>query len=357
MMVLGISGCAALVLAAFGIKDSISDVMKMQYEEIQVFDMGIMTKDAMDESNRKEIENCFGEYSSEYAMVQESSMDLVTEDSTKSVSLVVFEQSEGFEKFIDMHTKKDEQIPLPAYGEAVLTYKIADRFGIEIGDSITLRDEDYQEFTVKVSGIMQNFVGNYVYVNPETYESRRNREPAYKTIYLNVKDGTDMHQLSADLMKLDMVTSVTINDVERQRFEMMMSALDYIVILVLVCAAALAFIVIYNLTNINITERIREIATIKVLGFYKKETAHYVFRENVLLALVGALVGLGLGKILHAFIMECIQVDMVSFDVRINGISYLYSVLLTLFFALCVNKLMEGKLEKISMTESLKSVD
>ncbi len=357
MMVLGISGCAALVLAAFGIKDSISDVMKMQYEEIQVFDMGIMTKDAMDEANIREIEACFGAYASEYAMVQESSMNLITEDSTKSVSLVVFERSEGFEKFINMHTQKGEQIPLPADGEAVLTYKMADRFGIELGDSITLRDEDYQKFTVKVSGIMQNFVGNYVYVNPETYGSRRNSEPAYKTIYLNVKDGTDMHQLSADLMKLDLVTSVTINDVERQRFEMMMSALDYIVILVLVCAAALAFIVIYNLTNINITERIREIATIKVLGFYKKETATYVFRENVLLALVGALVGLALGKILHAFIMECIQVDMVSFDVRINGISYLYSVLLTLFFALCVNKLMEGKLEKISMTESLKSVD
>ena len=220
-----------------------------------------------------------------------------------------------------------------------------------------MRDEDYQEFTVQVSGIMQNFVGNYVYVNPDTYKNQWKSTPDYKNLYLNVKEGTDMHQLSADLMKLETVTSVTINDVERQRFEVMMSTLDYIVILVLVCAAALAFIVIYNLTNINITERIREIATIKVLGFYKKETATYVFRENVMLAMVGALVGLGLGKILHAFIMECIQIDMVCFDVRINGISYLYSVILTLFFALCVNKLMEGKLERISMTESLKSVD
>jgi len=357
MMVLGISGCAALVLAAFGIKDSIADVMKMQYEEIQVFDMGIMTKDAMDEANREEIEDCFGDFGTDYVLVQESSMDFVTEDLTKAVSLVVFEKSEGFEQFIDMHTQKGDPIPMPSLGEAVISYKIAERFDVKIGDAITLRDEDYQEFTMKVSGIMQNFVGNYVYVNAESYESQRNCEPSYKTIYLNVKDGTDMHQLSADLMKLDLVTSVTINEVERQRFEVMMSTLDYIVILVLVCAAALAFIVIYNLTNINITERIREIATIKVLGFYKKETATYVFRENVLLALVGALVGLGLGKILHAFIMECIQIDMICFDVRINGISYLYSVLLTLFFALCVNKLMEGKLEKISMTESLKSVD
>ena len=357
MMVLGISGCAALVLAAFGIKDSIADVMKMQYEEIQVFDMSVMTKDAMEEEQLKEMETCLGDAVSEYGFIQESSMELVAEDMTKDISLIVFEKQDGFEHFIDMHTMGGETISMPALGEAVITYKMADRFEIEIGDEITLRDEDYHEFKVTVSGIMQNFVGNYLYVNPQTYDAQLGEKPEYKTLYLNVKEGTDMHQLSADLMKLDTVTSVTINEVERQRFEVMMSTLDYIVILVLVCAAALAFIVIYNLTNINITERIREIATIKVLGFYKKETATYVFRENIMLAFVGALVGLGLGKILHTFIMECIQIDMVCFDIRINGLSYLYSVLLTLFFALCVNKLMEGKLEKISMTESLKSVD
>ena len=357
MMVLGISGCAALVLAAFGIKDSIADVMKLQYEEIQVFDMSVMTKDAMEEEQLKEMEICLGDAVSEYGFIQESSMELVAEDMTKDISLIVFEKQDGFEHFIDMHTMGGETISMPALGEAVITYKMADRFEIEIGDEITLRDEDYREFKVTVSGIMQNFVGNYLYVNPQTYDAQLGEKPEYKTLYLNVKEGTDMHQLSADLMKLDTVTSVTINEVERQRFEVMMSTLDYIVILVLVCAAALAFIVIYNLTNINITERIREIATIKVLGFYKKETATYVFRENIMLAFVGALVGLGLGKILHTFIMECIQVDMVCFDIRINGLSYLYSVLLTLFFALCVNKLMEGKLEKISMTESLKSVD
>ncbi|MBR6665924.1 MAG: FtsX-like permease family protein [Lachnospiraceae bacterium] len=357
MMVLGISGCAALVLAAFGIKDSIADVMKMQYEEIQVFDMSVMTKDAMEEEQLKEMEICLGDAVSEYGFIQESSMELVAEDMTKDISLIVFEKQDGFEHFIDMHTMGGETISMPALGEAVITYKMADRFEIEIGDEITLRDEDYREFKVTVSGIMQNFVGNYLYVNPQTYDAQLGEKPEYKNLYLNVKEGTDMHQLSADLMKLDTVTSVTINEVERQRFEVMMSTLDYIVILVLVCAAALAFIVIYNLTNINITERIREIATIKVLGFYKKETATYVFRENIMLAFVGALVGLGLGKILHTFIMECIQIDMVCFDIRINGLSYLYSVLLTLFFALCVNKLMEGKLEKISMTESLKSVD
>ena len=127
--------------------------------------------------------------------------------------------------------------------------------------------------------------------------------------------------------------------------------------MVILCAAALAFIVIYNLTNINITERVREIATIKVLGFFKNETASYVFRENIILTVVGAFVGLGLGKLLHLFIMQCLKVDLVTFDVRIEPISYLYSILLTFLFALCVNAMMTGKLEKISMTESLKSVD
>ncbi len=357
MMVLGISGCAALVLAAFGIKDSIADVMSMQYEEIQIYDMNIMLKEGFNEAQEKQIESVLGTQKEALLPIWQGSMDIMGPEGTKTITVISGKQMEYMNSFVDLHTLKGERIVPPVPGEAVISHKIAENLGIQIGDIVELTDEDFQTIQVKISGIMQNFVFNYIYLHPDTYEQCMGKEIEYNNLYLNVTGETDMHGLSAALMKLDDVTAVTINEVERQRFEAMMSTLDYIVILVLGCAAALAFIVIYNLTNINITERVREIATIKVLGFYKKETATYVFRENILLSLVGALAGLVLGKVFHYFIMECIQIDMISFDVRINAISYLYSVLLTMLFAVCVNKMMEGKLEKISMTESLKSVD
>lgn len=357
MMVLGISGCTALVLAALGLKDSITNVMNMQYEEIQTFDMGIVLSKVPDEKLQEQLDACLESGMKEYALVMEAAVDINTDTETKSLKLVVPQNMEGFGSYIDMHTQKSEAINHPRKGEGVISHKVAKDLDLDVGDMVELQDDEQQVIRITISGIMQNFVANYIYIHPDTYEEQIGQVPPYKSIYLNVKAETDQNQLAAELMKLDDVATVTVNETERESYEKMMSTLDYIIVLVLVCAAALAFIVIYNLTNINITERVREIATIKVLGFYKKETATYVFRENVLLTLVGSLAGLLLGKILHGFIMDCLKVEMVSFDERISGPSYIYSVILTLAFAVCINKLMEGKLEKISMTESLKSVD
>lgn len=182
--------------------------------------------------------------------------------------------------------------------------------------------------------------------------------PTYQTMYLNLSgEKEEAYRLSARLLDVDSVTNVTITEDSQKRFDSMMSSLDYIILLIIGFAAALAFIVLYNLTNINITERIREIATIKVLGFYKKETASYVFRENIALTAIGAVVGLFLGKLFHAYVMSCIHIDIVAFDVRIRPVSYGYSLLLTFVFVWIVNRWMAGKLDRISMTESLKSVD
>ncbi len=357
MMVLGVSGCGALVLAAFGLKDSIASVLEQQYGEIHTYDMNITMKDAFDQDSQNELEKCMGDMLSDYGVVLETSVDLLTEDGNKSLYLVVGREPEQLSNFIDMHTTMDAHIELPDKGEVVITHKIADNYDIQIGDVIEFQDEDYRIIQAKVSGIMQNFVNGYVFIHPDTYTDQIGEEPNYRTAYVHLSDNADSHLLSASLMKLEYVTSVSITEDIKERFASMMTCLDYIVLLVLACAAALAFIVIYNLTNINITERVREIATIKVLGFYKKETVTYVFRENIILTMVGAVVGLGLGKILHRFIMDCIKIDMVIFDVKIEPMSYLLSVGLTMFFAICVNRLMTGKLEKISMTESLKSVD
>ena len=234
--------------------------------------------------------------------------------------------------------------------------KIAERHRLKIGDTICLYDEEQNRIEAVVSGICENYIYNYAYVNAETYKEAMG-ELAFKNIYANVSEDSDVHTAGAAVMKAENVTAVSVNEDMLVRFSSMMSSMNYIVFVVIACAAALAFIVLYNLNNINITERIREIATIKVLGFYKRETNAYVFRENVLLSAFGMALGLGLGYLLHQFVMRQIRVDMIAFHIYVKPVSYLYSAVLTLLFAWLVNLAMGGKLESISMTESLKSVD
>ena len=182
-------------------------------------------------------------------------------------------------------------------------------------------------------------------------------EPEYRSAYVSVKEGLDIHEAAAAISDQDNVLAVSVTGDMRERIGSMMESMNYIVLLIIACAGSLAFIVLYNLTNINITERLREIATIKVLGFYAKETADYVFRENLLLTGMGAVVGLGLGKWLHWFVMYNINLDMVSFKTLIEPVSYLWSFVLTFVFAMFVNALMFFKLERINMAESLKSIE
>lgn len=363
MMVLGISGCTALLVTGFGIKDSIADVASRQFREIQTYDIGISLKEAADGEFAEELEGMEGV--AEYTFAMEKNMDFVSEEGVKSIYLVAGTK-EGMAPFLNLHTTKDEQVQYPGTGEAVITNRLAEDYNVRIGDIITLRDEDLEMFQVKVSGIYENYIYNYVHISEDTWQDMSGEEPERKTVYLNMKvregeesspAGVSAHELSAELMKLKQVSNVTVNADFMERIGNMMASLDIIVVVVIVCAAGLAFIVLYNLTNINITERVREIATIKVLGFYRRETAAYVFRENIMLALMGMALGMVLGHFLHIFVMSEIKVDLMSFDIRVKPMSFVYSGLLTLGFAWCVNKAMEGKLEKISMTESLKSVD
>lgn len=359
MMVIGISGCTALLVTGFGIKDSIADVAGQQFEEIQIFDLNISLKEEMDTDTDEE--NSFTRlletWGDGYCQVHESSMDVVGTDETKTVNLVIMKDDEQIGDYVSLHTAQNEAVAYPQKDEAVISNSVADLFHLKTGDSITLRDNEYKEIELKVSGIFENFVYNYVYINRETYMEHYETEPEYKTLYMNVKDGKDIHEASAALMDYDRVSAVTVNADTMERFDTMMKSLNYIVLLIIICAGSLAFIVLYNLTNINITERIREIATVKVLGFYRNETASYVFRENIVLTAIGALLGLGLGRLLHAFVMSQIQIDMVSFDVHVKPASYVYSLLFTFGFTVIVNLFMSYKLEKIDMAESLKSVD
>ena len=356
MMVIGISGCTALLVTGFGIMDSITDIANQQYEEIQTYDVSVSAKNAAEDTDTDELEKVLASYGASYTQALEETLNLEIDGTVKSINLVVMKNPGEMDSFLSLHTEEKEKIPYPQEGEAVISEKIADSYNIAVGDEIYLYDESRNEIKAVVSGICQNFVYNYVYIAPETYESHK-ENAEYKTFYVHLPKEEDLHQAGAALMNVENVTSVTINEDVRARFETMMGSMDYIITVIIVCAALLAFIVLYNLNNINITERIREIATIKVLGFYKKETASYVFRENTVLTAIGCAVGLLLGKWLHAFVMAQINIDMISFDVRVTGISYIYSILLTFVFSWVVNRLMSGKLNKINMAESLKSVD
>lgn len=358
MMVIGISGCTALLVMGFGVRDSVVAVADQQYEEIQLYDIGVTLKDGKmpGEADLKSLDSVLEKENAAGMYAMEKTIDLVTDKGTKSIHMVAVENPDEVGDFISLHTKKQEPIAYPKEGEAVLSKKVAETYAVKKGDTILLRDSDNNEMHLKVTGICENHIYNYVYIAPESYEKQIG-DVVFKNVYVRLPDASDIHEVSAALMKADGVTTVTVNSDMLSRISQMMSCMNYIVIIIIICAGALAFIVLYNLNNINITERVREIATIKVLGFYPKETASYVFRENMVLTAIGCGLGLILGKWFHRFVMGEIQIDMVSFNVQINAVSYLFSVLLTMGFAWIVNCMMTGKLERINMAESLKSID
>lgn len=358
MMVIGISGCTALLVMGFGVRDSVVAVADQQYEEIQLYDIGVTLKDGKvpGEADLKSLDSVLEKENAAGMYAMEKTIDLVTDKGTKSIHMVAVENPDEVGDFISLHTKKQEPIAYPKEGEAVLSKKVAETYAVKKDDTILLRDSDNNEMSLKVTGICENHIYNYVYIAPESYEKQIG-DLVFKNVYVSLPDEADIHEVSAALMKADGVTAVTVNSDMLNRISQMMSCMNYIVIVIIICAGALAFIVLYNLNNINITERVREIATIKVLGFYPKETASYVFRENMVLTAIGCGLGLILGKWFHRFVMGEIQIDMVSFNVQINAVSYLFSVLLTMGFAWIVNCMMTGKLERINMAESLKSID
>ncbi len=359
MMVIGISGCTALLLTGFAIRDSVTTVADRQFEEIQTYAVGVTLKDGVtkeDLSLLEELDQIVADNGGDYGLAVETSMDLETADGIKSAKLIAAAEPESFGAYFDLHTPAGEPIAYPQAGEVVICNKLSERYRIRAGDTITLFNEDREELQAVVSGVCENYIYNYVYVNEETYR-KATGETGYQSVYVNLPAEADVYGVGASLMKAEHVTAVAVNRDMLLRVSRMMTSMNYIVFVIIACAGALAFIVLYNLNNINITERIREIATIKVLGFYKKETATYVFRENTVLTGIGCAVGLVLGRLLHIYVMHEVDIDMMSFDVHVEPVSYLLSILLTFVFTWLINRIMSGKLDKINMAESLKSVD
>ena len=361
MTVIGISGCSALLVAGFGIQDSIGEIVVLQYEELNKYDVSMtfstdatasQRDKALDELKaNKDISDAMGVaiYHGFYA----------DEGEDKGVDIYVPADVNEYQKFTVLRTRKGhDPLDLESDG-AIITEKLAKAKGISVGDSIPIDNGDGVKKDIKITGISENYVGHAIYMTPSYYKSVYHTTPKNTTLLgiMKTVNSDQEETLGNAFMKQAGIESVTFYSGIASSFEDTISSLSFIVVVLIISAGMLAFVVLYNLTNVNISERLREIATIKVLGFYDNEVSAYVYRENIILTLIGALVGLGLGIILHSLIMSLAELDTVMFGRNIYPISFVYSVLITMGFSIIVNLVMYRKLKKIPMVESLKSVE
>ncbi len=354
MMLVGVGGCTALLLTGFGLRDSIMNIVSDQFGSVTTYDMGVYFSEVqtpeLQEAFRQELRREL----SDSLFYYQTSAELSIDGRNRDVSLVA--AGPEIENFIHFH-RGQEPLGLPEVGETFLSVGIAEMLDIRVGDTVELRDAELRHVTVTVAGIFDNHVQNYAIVLPETLEKAWDEELKPQMAYLNLRDTADIYETSAKITGMEGVLNVTVNEDVKNQVTGMLQALNMVVITVVVCAGALAGIVLYNLTNINITERIREIATLKVLGFQAAESAAYVFKENLLLSGMGTAVGLVGGKFLLDFVISQIQIDLVWFRPTFTWISALVSVVLTMVAACLVDFLLYFKLEKINMAEALKSVE
>ena len=354
MMLLGIGGCTALLLTGFGIRDSIVNTVPVQFNEVSVYDMEVYFSEGQSVDDQLAFKNALNGNVSDIHFFYETSVDMDFGHNTSEISMIV--SDEGLTGYMHFN-QNGESLPMPGLGEVYLTVGVAEKLGIKNGDTVTIRDADMQVLQLTVSGIYFNHVRNFAVLSPETVEAQWGSRPECQMAYVNAFRGVDVHEVGAKITELDDVLNVSITQDLADNVTKMLDAMNMIVVVVVLFAGALAIIVMYNLTNINITERIREIATIKVLGFRAHESAAYVFKENLLLSGMGVFLGLFAGRWLLEFVMSQIKVDMVWFLPQIDVLSYIYAVVLTILSALLVDFLLYFKLEKINMAEALKSVE
>lgn len=355
MMIIGIAGCTALVLTGLGLRDSMVNLAEFQYGDIDTHDIEVTFSDTITDEDIEAVKEAAGDDMTGNVTLYKTSLEYHTDAAVKTVYIVAA-QPESLEGYMRFRLTEGD-VSYPDYGAVFLSERLAEIADVHTGDSITFTDHDSREVTLTVGGIYENYVWHYAYMTPETYADFFGEPYEANTMYANTKNDETAFSVGAELRKLDQVMNVVVVPETKERVENMMTMLNAVVWLVIGSAGALAFIVLFNLSNINITERVREIATIKVLGFYPRETGAYVFRENLVLTLMGIAAGLPLGVLLHRFVMHQIQVDMVTFKVAIMPASYFLSVILVLLFLKVVDVVMRRKIDRIDMAESLKSIE
>ena len=364
MAIIGIAGCTALLLTGLGLQNAINDIIDKQYGEVYSFNTIVrMDADEADQKAKDAVSNAVGSDGQEFAWVStENKITCAPDDGAEHrFELVCAQDPEQLQRFVQMRERVGgKALTLDGSG-AVISEKLASQLGVSVGDTLTFYDEDDignlvgDGRAVTVAGIMENYVAQYVYVTADVYKQAMGQPAEFATVYVDLGNGVDRDAFSDQLLSMDGVKTVTYSDETIDSYRTMLKSVNSVVVVLVVAAALLAFVVLYNLTNINITERAREIATLKVLGFTSREVDAYIFRETILLSVIGAAIGLVLGIFMEGFVITTAEVDQVMFGRDIHAASFAIAFALTMVFSGIVALAMRGKLRRIDMVESLKS--
>ena len=362
MTIFGIGGCMALMVVGYGIRDSVYEIADTQYDKIQFYDGQILLQEDLTEKDRGELDGFLAENKDieRYMDAYMKSIILANGKKERQTYLMALSDLSDVRAYVDFHDRKSGKAYKLSDDGVIISEKTAKLLNAQRGDAIQIKNEEGADREVKISHICENYMGHYIYMTPEYYNQVFDEKPEYNCILFVACETYSQSQLEAAgerIVERREVLSVSYTHDIMERLDNMLSSLNLVIIVLIISAGMLAFVVLYNLNTINITERQRELATLKVLGFYDPEVAVYVFRENILLTFIGAAVGIMLGKILHLFIIQTVEVDAAMFGRSIYLPSFLYSLLFTVGFSLLINGIMYFKLKKINMVESLKSVE
>lgn len=361
MTLLGVAGCTALMLAGFGLRDAISSIVPKQYGEVFKFNAMIILDENTKARERTEVLDILRQDTNvqDTLNVRIKNYEAGYNGDWQKVNLIVPGDQDRLKEFISVHKRKGKK-PIELSGNGVVIgEKLAKTLDLHMGDKMTIKDGDFKSIEVTIDGINENYALHYVYMTSELYREKFGEEPVLNGVLVTMKEVSQESEdkISKKLVNKKAVLQMNFNRTNQQNFSDMVGNLNSIVFVMIISAGALAFVVLYNLTNINITERVREIASIKVLGFYDLEVSEYVFRENIILTLINVCIGLLGGIVLNRFVLETSEIDVVMFGREIYWYSFVMSALLTVAFAVLVNVVMHFRLKKISMIESLKSVE
>ena len=359
MTLFGIAGSTALLLVGFGVRDAILKVKTTQYTEIIKYDAEV----AVDEEKNLdwEVEKALGEDDriTEWLAVQKSNVVVFANGEKQEISLIVPKNLSKFGNYIALRERRNgKKIQLSENG-IVITEKLARLLDVKKGDSLKIQEGDLLSKKVMVDGITENYFLNYVYSSKEYYAKAMKTEPVFMDFWIHLKDQSESSrdQFGSDYLKYSSVQGVEFTQKANEKIADMLKTMDGVIWVLVASAGLLALVVLYNLNNINVTERKRELSTLKVLGFFDREVSAYLLRENVILTLMGILLGYVFGFLLTRFVVSTAEVDVLMFGRQIRLISYLFSGFITFFFTACVNIIMHFSLKRIHMLESLKSVE
>lgn len=362
MTILGVAGCMALLLAGFGIRDSVEMLPEKQFDRIFSYQGTVGADTSLSRAERRQLLSKVAsvEGVTEYLQTKSIVTYAETEKGDTSAYLIVPQDTVKLGEYVHLREARFPHDDVMLSDDGILiTEKFAKILGVSAGDMITMKEDETAEPVgdVRVAGVVENYLSSYIYMTPNIYKALYGETASLNAALIKVDPSADTNAVAEDLLDINGVTSVSMNATTQAQVNSMLGNLNVIIVLMILAAGLLAFIVLYNLNNINITERRRELATLKVLGFYPGELAAYVYRENVILTLFGTILGIGLGFVLHWFVMQTVETETVMFGAEMRFTSYLFSVLLTVLFAVLVNALMYFRLKKIDMIESLKSVE